>query len=357
MRHRSTECYDLRVSLIATILSEFWSTLEAMAPYLLFGFAAAGVLSVLISPDTVERHLGGRRIGSVIRASLFGVPLPLCSCSVIPVTVSLRKHGAGRGAATAFLLSTPQTGVDSIMVTYALLGPVLAIVRPVAAFVSGFLGGLVTNAMDTEPGSTPPEVCCDACCSAKKHQGGRIRRALHHGFVVLPRDMGRSMLLGILIAGAIAAFVPEPVVSEHLGGGLLSMLVMMLFGIPVYVCATASVPIAAALIAKGVSPGAALVFLMTGPVTNAAAIATVWRVMGRRTAIVYLATAAISALMAGLFLDRFLRVAGASCGAHHAETMPPWLQTTLALTLLVILIAPLLHRRTDPTSSEPSPDP
>jgi len=128
-----------------TILAEFWGTFEAMAPYLLFGFGVAGVLSVLISAETVQKHLGGNKIASVIKAALFGVPLPLCSCSVIPVTASLRKHGAGRGATMAFLLSTPQTGVDSIMVTYALLGPAVAIFRPLAAFITGLIGGATAN--------------------------------------------------------------------------------------------------------------------------------------------------------------------------------------------------------------------
>ena len=317
-----------------------------MAPYLLFGFCMAGVLSVLISPEIVERHLGGTQLGSVIRAALFGVPLPLCSCSVIPVTVSLRRHGAGRGAAMAFLLSTPQTGVDSIMVTYALLGPILAVFRPLAAFVTGILGGLAANLLHDGSPETKEEqtTCQEACCCASAPRG-RLRRAFTHGFVTLPGDVGKSMLFGVAIAAAISTFIPEDLLAEHLGGGLLSMLAMMLFGIPVYVCATASVPIAAALIAKGVSPGAAMVFLMSGPATNAAGIAAVWKTMGSRTAIVYLATTALTALAAGLLLDRFLIVSGAALECTHSQTLPPWLHTVLAVVLLVVLIAPFLHRK------------
>jgi uncharacterized membrane protein YraQ (UPF0718 family) len=328
---------------ILKILSEFWSTFEAMAPYLLLGFGIAGVLSVLISAKTVEKHLGGSKIGSVIKASLFGVPLPLCSCSVIPVTASLRKHGAGRGATMAFLLSTPQTGVDSIMVTYALLGPVLAVFRPIAAFLTGLIGGAVANLIPDGNSIAEQEQtsCKDGCCSTSaEDKPNIIWQIFNHGFITLPRDVGRSMLIGVLIAGAITAFVPDNLLAKYLGGGILSLFAMMLFGIPVYVCATASVPIAAALILKGVSPGAALVFLMTGPATNAAGIAAVWKMMGPRTVAVYLITTAATALASGLIFDRFMEIPDTILNGDHGETMPPLLRTILAITLIIVLIAP-----------------
>ncbi|MBT3193337.1 MAG: SO_0444 family Cu/Zn efflux transporter [Verrucomicrobia bacterium] len=346
---------------ILTIAHEFWLTLEAMAPYLLFGFAVAGLLSVIISPATVERQLGGNRAGSVFRAALFGVPLPLCSCSVIPVTMSLRRHGAGRGAATAFLLSTPQTGVDSIMVTYALLGPVMAVFRPIAAFITGVIGGLAANALHR--GDAPPEQehprCQEACCvKGAGTPKSRLARALQHGFITLPKDIGKPMLAGILIAGVIACMVPESLFAEHLGGGLLSMLAMMLLGIPVYVCATASVPIAAVLIAKGVSPGAAMVFLMTGPATNAASIAAVWKVMGRGTASVYLATTATTALASGLLLDHVLRITNTTIDCHASDALPAWLRSALAVVLILVLVTPTLfqHRKTVGCCSSHEPD-
>jgi len=337
------------MDLIRKILIEFWATFEAMAPYLLFGFGIAGILSVLISAATVEKHLGGSRIASVIKAALFGVPLPLCSCSVIPVTAALRKHGAGRGATMSFLLSTPQTGVDSIMVTYALLGPVMAIFRPAAAFLTGLVGGAAANMLPqdtvTEPAQMQSADACDSSPAIK--QPGILRRIFVHGFITLPRDVGKSMILGVLIAGGITAFVPDDMLAQYLGGGILSLLAMMLFGIPVYVCATASVPIAAALILKGVSPGAALVFLMTGPATNAAGIAAVWKMMGPRTVAVYLATTAAAALAAGLIFDRFMEIPETILTGAHGETMPPLLRTILSITLLIVLIAPSipLHRK------------
>jgi len=276
-----------------------------MAPYLLFGFFAAGMLSVLISPKTVEEHLGSRGMWPVFKAALFGVPLPLCSCGVIPVAVSLRRHGASKGATTAFLLSTPQTGADSILVTFSLLGPVFAVFRPVAAMLTGLMGGGVVNIAESEAAAESDAVpqCTASCCTGGDERS-RIVRALVYGFVRLPRDIAPALVVGLLIAGAIAAVVPEDYFADALGGGIVAMLVMMLVGIPMYVCSTASVPIAAALIGTaGVSPGAALAFLIAGPATNAATIATIWRILGKWTAIIYLLTIALSAIGCGLMLD------------------------------------------------------
>jgi uncharacterized membrane protein YraQ (UPF0718 family) len=336
------------------ILTEFWSTFEAMAPYLLFGFLIAGVLSVIISPATVEKHLGGNRIASVIKAALFGVPLPLCSCSVIPVSASLRKHGAGRGATMAFLLSTPQTGIDSIMVTYGMLGPAMAIFRPISAFVTGIAGGIAANFIPSDMQNPPPApTTADSCKTPPENQpqSSMLVRALRHGLVTLPKDVGKSMLIGVMIAAAITAFVPDNLLAKYLGGGILSLLAMMLFGIPVYVCATASVPIAAALIMKGVSPGAALVFLMTGPATNAAGIAAVWKMMGRGTVAVFLITTAVSALASGLIFDSFLEISNMDLIRTHAESMPPLLRTALSIALIVVLAAPAIPRKNKPQTS------
>ena len=286
----------------ATIfLLSLWDTMREMAPFLLFGFFVAGVLSVFIQPETVEHHLGGSGFKQVIKAALFGVPLPLCSCGVIPVGASLRRHGASAGATTSFLISTPQTGVDSIMVTLSLLGPVFAIFRPIVSFVSGVFGGTLVNVfgIDKDPPRPDDPVCVGECCTGAPGQN-RFIRAIRYGFITLPRDINKALIVGVVIAGLIAALVPDDYFSTVLGGGILSMLVMMLVGIPIYVCATASVPIAAALIMKGVSPGAALVFLMTGPATNAATISTVWKTMGRRAAGLYLGTVAGASILAGL---------------------------------------------------------
>lgn len=276
-----------------------------MAPYLLFGFAVAGAISAFLTPATVERHLGGRGIWPVIKASLLGVPLPLCSCGVIPVAASLREHGAGKGATLSFLISTPQTGVDSISVTYSLLGPVFALFRPVAAFATGILGGAIADKLDpdVDPSPRPPAACKDGTCCGQPGLGSRTLRALRHGFLTLPADIAAPMSAGILIAGTVSALVPDDFFASYLGTGILPMLVMLAISIPVYVCASASVPIAAAMILKGLSPGAALVFLIAGPATNAATIATLWKTLGRRSVAVYLLTVGSAALICGSLMD------------------------------------------------------
>jgi uncharacterized membrane protein YraQ (UPF0718 family)/copper chaperone CopZ len=322
---------------VVDILLQAWETLREMSPFLLFGFLMAGVLYIFIRQEIVERHLGGSGISQVVKASLLGVPLPLCSCGVIPVAASLRRHGAGRGAATSFLISTPQTGIDSIMVTFSLLGPVFAVFRPLFAFVSGILGGAVVNAVAPEDGGGARQASCMECESGAGHRAAGLKGALRYGFHALPRDINRALISGILLAGLIGALVPDDYFASVLGGGIVAMIVMMAVGIPVYVCATASVPIAAALIAKGVSPGAALVFLMTGPATNAATIMTVSRIMGRKTAAVYLAVVAIAAVSGGLLLDSIYGAGSFEGASAHPWMLPGWLKSISAVILAAVI--------------------
>jgi len=251
-----------------------------MSPYLLLGFLFAGMLSVWVPANLIERHLGGAGWWPVIKASLLGIPLPICSCGVIPVAASLKKHGASRGATTSFLLSTPQTGVDSIFVTLSLLGPLYAIYRPVAALITGVVGGVIVDAVDRGDAhqNKAKEVCTDACCNPGIKDSA-LKRIWDYGFIALPSDIGKTLLVGLLIAALISAVVPEGFIPESLSG-IWAMLAMLLLSIPMYVCATGSVPVAAALIAAGFSPGAALVFLVAGPATNAAAITTIWKILG-----------------------------------------------------------------------------
>jgi len=334
-------------AILQEVAYESWLVLGQMAPYLLFGFLVAGVLSVCFSPQWIERHLGGRGFGPVVKASLLGVPLPLCSCGVIPVAASLRRHGASRAATTSFLLSTPQTGVDSIAVTYALLGPVFAAFRPIAAFITGLLGGGLVqlfgeiNSKDQSAGEKT-STCTEACC-ADRESGNVIMRSLSYGFVTLPRDIGAALLFGIVVAGTIAVVVPDNRWQAYLGGGIVSILIMMAIGVPIYVCATASVPIAAGLMHLGASPGAALAFLISGPATNAATITTTWKLMGRRTALLYLLTIAISAVGCGLLLDWLFSVVqivlpqlNSHVHQHVHET--GWLSAFWAIVLMLVIV-------------------
>ena len=333
------------LDLLVSMATESWLVLGQMAPYLLFGFIVAGVLSVCISPAWIERHLGGRGWTPVFTASLFGVPLPLCSCGVIPVSASMRRHGASRAATTAFLLSTPQTGVDSIAVTYALLGPVFAVFRPVAALLTGVFGGLLVRGFgekdeDARAGEAKSSPCTEACC-ASEAEHGLLARVVHYGLVVLPRDIGPALLIGVLIAGAITALVPQGQLHGYVGGGILSILLLMAAGVPVYVCATASVPIAVGFMHVGASPGAALAFLISGPATNAATLTTIWKVMGRRTMILYGVTVAVSAVVCGLLMDWLiptLKEALPKLDSHvHAMTEGGWFGNLAAIVLLGVL--------------------
>jgi len=358
------------IELLLTFVTASWAVFGAMAPYLLLGFAVAGLLSVVISPEWVERHLGGNGLGQVVKASLFGVPLPLCSCGVIPVAASLRRHGASKGATTAFLLSTPQTGVDSIAVTYGLLGPFLAVVRPLAALVTGIFGGGLVQAFNGDGVPAGSEItdgeeaqtCSSDCCDEEKPKNrSKIVEALHYGLVILPRDIGKALILGVAISGLIAAFVAPQALESTLGGGLWPMLAAMAIGIPLYVCATASTPIALGLIHAGLSPGAALVFLISGPATNSAALTTLWKVLGRRAAIIYLLTVAVASLATGLAVDGLIgagglpesalvpaasSIADQGAHAHHEDgAAMSWFEMASAFVLLAVLINALRPRR------------
>ncbi len=341
------------LDLLRQIVIDFWAVFAEMSPYLLFGFFVAGLLSMLVSRRMVERHLGGSGPLPLFKAALFGIPLPLCSCGVIPVSMSLHQHGASKGSTISFLLSTPQTGVDSILVTYSLLGPVFAVFRPLAALVTGIVGGVLVNLFGqrTEDGGQKAEDGGQrtedggAECPTIPTRRQKLRGALKYGFVTLPRDIGKPLLLGLVVAALISAFVPDDFFAERLGTGLPAMLLMMLVGIPIYVCASASVPVAAALILKGLSPGAALVFLMTGPATNAAGLATIWNTLGRRTAILYLLTVAGCALGAGLLLDAVITGTHIHAVAHAHAMIPPLAENLAALILLALLAYADLSRR------------
>lgn len=340
-----------------------------MSPYLLFGFLIAGIMSVLLSAKTVETHLGNRGIWPVIKASLFGVPLPLCSCGVIPVTVSLRERGASRGASISFLLSTPQTGIDSLFVTYSLLGPIFAILRPLIAFITGIIGGAVVEAIvpakvtEDNPNSNVKETANSDENIKSKNQSqipsiakppeNKIVKLLKYAFISLPQDIGLPMLAGLTIAALMSAFISEDFVVSSVDqlGTFGTMLVMMLLGIPVYVCATASVPLAVVMIAKGISPGAALVFLMTGPATNAAAFATIWKVMGSRTAIIYILTVIFCALASGLLVEALFPDLAVTLKEHHHEMAPSLLAHISAVVLLLMLLYGIYGKKIKSKSS------
>lgn len=339
------------MEIVMQILAESWSVLAESAPYLLFGFFAAAVLHAFVSTDAVGRHLGGSKIGSVVKAALVGIPLPLCSCGVLPAAIGLRRKGASKGATLSFLVSTPETGVDSIALTYALLGPVFAIVRPVAAFITAVVAGVGENLWGKD--TLPPEAKLSCGCEAPSLPPGtplaqRLREGLRYAFVDLLGDLAPWLAVGFLLAGLIGVVVPDAFIATYLGQGWLPLLIMLAVGIPLYICATASTPIAAALLLKGLSPGAALVLLLAGPATNLAALSVLAGTLGVGTTARYLAAIAGTTLALGWLLDVTLPGLGAAVVAGAAgsgEFLPAGVELAGAVLLVVLALWPHLPWR------------
>ncbi|RRJ82733.1 SO_0444 family Cu/Zn efflux transporter [Aestuariirhabdus litorea] len=292
------------------LFAENFSTLFADAAlWLLLGLLFAGALKVWMPAHWLQRHLAREGGRSVVKAALLGAPLPLCSCGVVPAAMGIRRAGASRGATVSFLISTPETGVDSIAVTYALLGPLMAVVRPIAALASAITAGLLAG--PEEPSSAP--VASSSCCSKGDCQGPatdaplgrRLLQGLHFGFVEIAEEIAGWMLAGLVFAAAVVTWVPPDTMSQW-GSGLPAMALMILISIPMYVCATASTPIAAGLMVAGISPGTVLVFMLAGPATNISTIALVRRELGGRALAAYLGGVIGTAVLCGLGLDALL---------------------------------------------------
>ena len=340
----------MMIEALVGIAKECWLIFKEAAPFVLFGFFAAGLLKVLIPEKAIIMHLGGNGFRSVFKASLFGVPLPLCSCGVIPVAIGLRKQGASKGATASFLVSVPETGVDSVAITWALLDPFMTIIRPVSAFITALATGSLINLLPDQK-SVPVTDSAKSCCSASSEESTqlaqkkpllqRLKGGVVYAFTDLLKDIGGWLLLGILIAGVISYFVPIDFVDRYLGGEYSSLLIMLVIGIPLYICASASTPIAAALVLKGLSPGAALVFLLAGPATNAATMTVVAKHLGKATTVVYVAAIAFCSLVFGWFVNRIYKwlsidvLDWASRAEHGADS---WLNLVSALILIGLLL-------------------
>ena len=288
------------MALFMNLLSAIWQTAQAMAPWLLFGFLVAGILSLAISPALVCRFLGrvaGKK--AVALAVLIGVPLPLCSCGVLPLAASMKRSGASRGAIAAFLISTPQTGVDSFFATGSLLGWCFALTRPLVAAITGLIGGVAIQTFDDEAPLSPMATQGDA--TAHKGFWQKCVAALQYGYGTLLKGVAPALLIGLLISALILVFVPEHFFNNSLlGNDWIAFPAMLLIGMPMYVCSTASIPVALALMAKGISPGAALIFLIVGPALNGASLAVLLQLLGKKCMGIYLLTISVAAVLAGL---------------------------------------------------------
>ncbi|HMB68517.1 MAG TPA: SO_0444 family Cu/Zn efflux transporter, partial [bacterium] len=385
------------IDFLSRLASELFQVFLEASPYIILGFAVAAAIQIFLPVGIIRRFLGRGRARSIFAASILGVPLPLCSCSVLPTALALRKRGAGRGATVSFLVSTPETGVDSIALTYGLMDPLMAIYRPFAALVSALTAGFAAEAFGgreepvpgtqgaaaeggdkgadagtagesgTASGSDEDVPACDHCGpeaddrvpSAHSHghahdaleaEEGRgaaapqsIRERLRSGyrgaFVEIFDETSHWMLAGLVISALIGVLLPAEIVTRYLGSGPVPLLLMLVIGIPLYICASASTPIAAALVLKGLSPGAALVFLLAGPATNIGSLAILRRFLGGRVTAVYLASVAVTALGLGILLDVVYQAFAVDPRAKLTSAMhlPLWFSGTCAVIFAALL--------------------
>ena len=321
------------------------------APWLVFGLVTAGLIKAWIPDDLITRLMGGGGMGSVVRAALVGAPLPLCSCGVLPVALGIRRNGASKGATVSFLIATPETGVDSIAVSHALLGPFMAIARPIAAVLSAILAGFMLVKIEKNQPSELPKAAssCSSgkCCPSNKKAAKKISPlkksldGLHYAFTSILDDMSIWLAVGLIVAGGVATMFPPEYLAQW-GGGLGAMLVMLMVGAVMYICATASTPVAAALLHVGVSPGAVMVFLLAGPATNMATLMVVKKELGNRATVAYLAGISIGSIVSGLLVDYLLVTMGwdlIKSAQYSGEILPGWLAWS-SLSLLVLFSIP-----------------
>jgi uncharacterized membrane protein YraQ (UPF0718 family) len=410
-------------------MNEILHIINEMSPYLLLGFLLAGLMHAFVPQQMYHKYLAKNNFRSVFNAAMFGIPLPLCSCGVIPTAMSLRREGASKGSAVSFLIATPQTGVDSIIATYSLMGLPFAIIRPIAALVTALFGGHMVNVLDTDPLPTNPstnvsssrgglstlpnaartprggeeahesghccchhehhheECCCEhehhheeaECCCGHHHEHeeegcgcgcehhhhattfvGKLGEALEYGFVHMMEDIGKWLVIGLVVAALITVFVPDSFFAIFADNSLLSMLLVMCMAIPMYLCATGSIPIAVALMLKGLTPGAGLVLLMAGPASNVASILVIRKVLGTRTQIIYLVSIILGAILFGLGIDYLLPrewftdfLVSPMNEAHEETALFSWFCTGLLIALLLnaLVLQPYLTKHCNSTGA------
>ena len=370
----------IQLTLVA-LLNNIWLVFLDTAFWLLIGLLAAGFIKLFISEDTMQRWVGGRGIGSILRAALFGAPLPLCSCGVLPAAIGLHRSGASKEATVSFLISTPETSVDSVAVTYALMGPLMAIVRPIAALVNAVGAGLLTTLVTEDVKShevkeTEVASCCSSkqekkveplvasCCAGENDNennnqnkdqiktnthANKLFQALSYASAELLDDISTWLIIGIVLAGAMLTFIPPDWFAQW-GSGLAAMLVMLVVGVPMYICAVASTPVAAGLLVAGVSPGAVLVFLLVGPATNIASFALLKNELGLKVTAMYLFGLSVLSLMMGLLLEWFLEMKQWTIETNitDSHTMLPGVVAWVSAFVLIFLVIKPLRRAVFP---------
>jgi len=319
------------------------------------------VIKQVLPSSIVEKQLSSPGFVSIVKGAIFGAPLPLCSCGVIPTALAVRKAGASKGATSSFLVATPETGVDSIAFSYAVLGPIFAIARPIGALISAILAGVLVSTFDKEDDVQPPVKAASSCCSSKKQEvvaepslKDKLIASVQYGYGTMISDTAKWLTIGLVAATIITAYVPQSFFLQW-GDGLLAMIIMVVVGLPMYICATASTPVAASLLFAGVSPGAALVFMLTGPATNIATMGVIKEQLGVRSLAAYLVAVISSAILCGLVLNALYAQFGWSLQLSimaHGESFPLWRQfaaVVLVGLVLRVYVQPLFASRTSAT--------
>ena len=303
------------MDLALKLANNFLQLLDAMAIYILIGLFVAGILKQLVPDDFVSKHLGKGSISSVIKATIFGIPLPVCSCSVIPLAQSLKKEGASKGAVQSFLISSPITGVDSIFATYSFFGLFFTIFRVVSSVIIAITVGIIQNLLEKEEKveekksffTTTSCGCSGSCSSSNSNIKKKfsIKEVFNYAYVTLFKDMVKPLFIGLIFGALFTTFAPKEYTSLLFDNQFLTYIIIILFAMPLYVCATASLPIAAALMIEGMSPGAAFIFLTAGPATSMVTMSVVFKTLGKKSLVIYLGTIGILSLLFGFILDTF----------------------------------------------------
>ncbi len=336
-------------------INSLWTIICEMSPYILLGFLFAGLLHEFVRPQTMSRHLSGRGWRPVVKAAMLGIPLPLCSCGVLPTAVSLRRRGASRAASTSFLIATPQTGVDSIAATYSLLGLPFAIIRPIAALAGAVGGGLAVDRWGEREIPVDEIGADNAFDHDEPTQGSifhRILAAVRYGMVDMVASVGKWLVIGLLVAALITVFVPDTLFVSLSQYPLLAMLAVVAVAVPMYVCATGSIPIAMSLMLKGLSPGIAFVLLMAGPAANFASVMILSRTQGVRATAIYVGSVVVTAIGFGLLIDLllpaswFILPGGVSTvGGDACHYTAGWFPAACSILLAALLLYTTLTNR------------
>ncbi len=333
------------------ILESSLDILLDTAPFMILGIAAGGAVKSFFSTAFIAKHLSGGKFLPVLKSAAAGVPLPLCSCSVAPTAASLKKQGANKGAVSSFLISTPESSMDSIALTYVLIDPVMTVIRPAAAFLTATAAGIVQNFLPGEEEKQPePLAEAEQIGEAVKKEPflKRLRDGQAYAFFDLWRELLPWFALGVGAAGIIHALIPPSFFENNFGGGIGGMLIVLIAAMGMYICSSASTPIAAAMILKGMSPGTALVFMLAGPAVNAASLGMITSILGKKGAAVHITVLALCTIAFGLAVDVLYLYMGASAAAsvsQAGEILPAWLQWLSVAVLAVAALLPLLKKK------------